>query len=49
MKKQFRKTRDEYEKWLEKAAKSEEETELPDIQVRMPRDEAETNIISEDW
>ena len=51
MKKQFRKIRDEYEKWLEGAAKadSSEFNDFPDIQVKMPRDEGETNIAQDEW
>jgi len=41
--------RSEYEKWLENAAKSEEEFDLPDIAVKMPRDEAETNFVHDEW
>lgn len=49
MRKQFRKVRNDYEKWLEEAAKKEEEHDLPEIAVKMPRDEAETNLAHDEW
>ena len=49
MKKQFRKTKEDYEKWLEQAAKSAEIIDFPEIQVKMPRDEGEANFVQDEW
>ena len=49
LRKQFRKIRSEYEKWLKEQAKTEEELDMPDIQVKMPRDEGETNLVQDEW
>ena len=49
MRKQYKKIKSEYEKWLEVNVKTEEEMELPEITVKMPRDEGETNIAPDEW
>ena len=41
--------RDEYEKWLEESSKMDKEVDLPDFVVKVPRDEAETNVVQDDW
>lgn len=50
MRKQFRKIKEEYEKWLETAAKSEEDiVDFPEIAVKMPRDEGENAYVPDEW
>ena len=47
--KQYSEVKEEYERWLKTSAENDKEQELPDFVVRMPRDEAETNVMTDDW
>ena len=38
-----------YGEWIEKAADKDGSLDLPELDLRVPRDEAETNIALEDW
>lgn len=51
MRKQFNKTKEEYFKWLHEhdIDDLEKMQDFPDIQVKVPRDEAETNLVSDEW
>jgi hypothetical protein len=50
LRKQFKKIRDEYLKWLsEHDNNSDEVKDFPDIAVKVPRDEAETNVVPDEW
>jgi len=42
LRKQYKQIKEEYEKWLDKNAMTEDLIDLPPIQVKMPRDDAET-------
>ena len=46
---QFKQIKDAYEKWLETNIKMDAEVDLPDIVVKVPRDEAETNVVHDEW
>ena len=49
LRKQFKQIKDSYEKWLEQCLKTEGDLDLPDIQVKVPRDEAETSVVHDEW
>lgn len=50
MRKQYKKIYDEYLNWLASHDNAKEEViEFPDIAVKVPRDEAETNVVSDEW
>lgn len=41
--------RESYEKWLDANSKTDQEVDMPEIVVKVPRDEGETNVVHEDW
>jgi len=49
LRKQFKKIKECYEKWLEQSAKTEAEVEMPEIVVKVPKDEAETSVVHDEW
>ncbi|CDW81936.1 duf1765 domain containing protein [Stylonychia lemnae] len=50
LRKQFKKISDEYIKWLSQHDNATDEIlDFPDIAVKVPRDEAETNVVSDEW
>lgn len=49
LRKQFKTIKECYEKWLEQSAKTEAEVEMPEIVVKVPKDEAETSVIHDEW
>jgi hypothetical protein len=49
LRKQFKQIKESYEKWLEQSAKTDQEVELPEIMIKVPRDEAETSVVHDEW
>ncbi len=49
LRKQFKQIKDSYEKWLEQCLKTDGELDLPEIHVKVPKDEAETSVIHDEW
>ena len=50
LRKQFKKISDDYLKWLSLHDNTGDDVkDFPDIAVKVPRDEAETNVVSDEW
>jgi hypothetical protein len=49
LRKQYKTIKESYEKWLEQSAKTEADIEMPDIVVKVPKDEAETSVVHDEW